>query len=74
MGENMKINLQRCPFCGYGEFIEAKQWNVEAYLQGEALFGQEIQHTVCRHCGSIVRSYVKEPEKLLKRKDRREKE
>ena len=28
-------------------------------------------HSICRNCGSVVRSYVKKPEKLLKRKDRK---
>ena len=34
------------------------------------LGGRALYHAVCRRCGSVVRSYVKEPEKLLKRKDR----
>ena len=70
----MEINLQRCPFCGYSEFIEARQYHSEAYVTGGALLGQELKHTVCRHCGSVVRTYVENPELLLKRKDRRTKE
>ena len=66
--------MERCPFCGYSEFIEARQFNTDAYVSGEALFGQELHYTICRHCGSVVRSYVKDPEKLLKKKDRRIKE
>ena len=70
----MKVNIDRCPYCGYGEFIEARQYSSYAYVTGEAVFGQELHHLVCRHCGSVVRSYVKEPEKLLKKKNRRIKE
>ena len=70
----MKVNIDRCPYCGYGEFIEATQWNPDAYVTGEALLGQELHHLVCRHCGSVVRSYVEDPEKLLKKKNRRIKE
>ena len=70
----MNIQLQRCPFCGGVEFIEAKQIQVEAYVSGEALFGQRLNHTICRNCGSVVRSFVEDPEKLLKKKDRRIKE
>ena len=70
----MKIPIDRCPFCGYGEFIEARQLNPEAYVSGEALLGQELKFTVCRHCGSVVRTYVEDPEKLLKKKNRRIKE
>ena len=33
--------------------------------------GVGLYHSICRNCGSVVRSYVKEPEKLLKKKDRR---
>jgi ribosomal protein L37E len=68
----MKIQIDRCPFCGYGEFIEATHCGVEANVSGGAMFGQELKHLICRHCGSVVRSYVEEPEKLLKKKDRRE--
>ncbi len=70
----MKVNIDRCPFCGYSEFIETRQWNTDAYVTGEALFGQELHHLICRHCGSVVRSYVEDPELLLKKKNRRIKE
>ena len=70
----MKVNIERCAFCGYSEFVEARQINVEAYVSGKALFGQELKYIICRHCGSVVRSFVEEPEKLLKKRDRRIKE
>ena len=63
-----------CPFCGGGEFIEAYQDGYAAITAvGNVWGGQKLCHVVCRKCGSVVRSYVKDPEKLLKRKDRREK-
>ena len=70
----MKVYIERCPFCGYSEFIEARQMQGEAYVSGEAFLGQQLRHTICRNCGSVVRSYVEEPEKLLKKKNRRIKE
>ena len=70
----MKVYIERCPFCGYSEFIEARQMQGEAYVSGEALLGQQLRHTICRNCGSVVRSCVEEPEKLLKKKNRRIKE
>ena len=70
----MKLNMERCPFCGYSEFIEARQYAPEAYVSAQALFGQELKYVICRHCGSVVRTYVEDPEKLLKKKDRRIKE
>ena len=38
------------------------------------LHGADLYHSVCRNCGSVLRSYVKDPEKLLKKKDRRDKD
>ena len=70
----MDIKIARCPFCGGNEFIEARQIQGEAYVSAQALFGQELKHTICRNCGSVVRSFVEYPENLLKKKDRRIKE
>lgn len=61
-----------CPYCGGTEMIEAYQ---DAYgavtAKGNAFGGCRLYHSVCRNCGSVVRSYVRDPEKLLRRKDRR---
>ena len=67
----MQVTIERCPFCGENEFILARQYAPEAYISGQALFGQELKHVVCRSCGSVVRSYVANPEGLLKKKDRK---
>lgn len=67
----MNINIITCPFCNGTEFIETRQSGY-AQIGGEGLHGATLYHTVCRRCGSVVRSYVKEPEKLLKRKNRKE--
>ena len=67
----MKVHIERCPFCGYAEFIEARQVRAEAYVSGESLMGQELKHLICRQCGSVVRSFVEDPEALLKKKNRR---
>ena len=70
----MNVHIERCPFCGYAEFIETRQIHVESYVSGEALLGQELKHIICRHCGSVVRSFVEKPENLLKKKNRRKTE
>ncbi len=61
-----------CPFCGGIELIESYQ---SAYGSVTAVSnrmgGVALYHLICRNCGSVVRSYVKEPEKLLRRKDRK---
>lgn len=73
MNEERDQYVEVCPYCGGSEIITACQdgygaaVGVHNPLGGIALF-----HSVCRGCGSVVRSYVKEPEKLLKRKDRRD--
>jgi len=63
-----------CPYCGGAEMIQAEQNGYAAIVAtSHPLGGRTLMHSICRACGSVVRSYVKEPEKLLKRKDRRTK-
>ena len=61
-----------CPYCGGTEMIEACQGG---YGSVSALSnkwgGAALYHSICRRCGSVVRSYVKDPEKLLKKRDRK---
>ncbi|MBQ7688417.1 MAG: hypothetical protein IJT27_04285 [Clostridia bacterium] len=62
----------RCPYCGGTEMIQTFQSAYGAVSAVNNKFsGRPLYHTVCRKCGSVVRSYVKDPEKLLKRKDRK---
>ncbi len=64
--------VNACPYCGNTEFIEAMQSLYgEITAVGNPWGGRALFHLVCRKCGSVARSYVKNPEKLLKRKDRR---
>ena len=61
-----------CPYCGSSEMIEAYQSCYGAIVAtSHKLGGCSLYHSVCRKCGTIVRSYVKDPEKLLKHRDRR---
>ncbi|MBQ9552932.1 MAG: hypothetical protein IJU96_09255 [Clostridia bacterium] len=63
--------VSRCPYCGGTEMIETFQTAYGAVsATSNKLSGCSLYHSICRKCGSVVRSYVKEPEKLLKRKDR----
>ncbi len=62
-----------CPYCGGSEMIEAYQTAYGALTsKSNPWGGAPLYHTVCRQCGSIVRSYAKDPEMLLKKKDRRQ--
>ena len=61
----------RCPYCGGSEMIEAFQSAYGAVSAvSHKLGGATLYHSICRNCGSVVRSYVKDPEKLLRRRDR----
>ena len=61
----------RCPYCGGTEMIECYQTGYGALTAtSNKLGGRALYHAVCRRCGSVARSYVKNPEKLLKRRDR----
>lgn len=71
-----EVKIEKCPFCGGGEMIETR---VSSYggvyispvkkggFRSAALFA-----TVCRGCGSVVRTYCEKPEKLWPKKERRE--
>lgn len=59
------IKDEKCPYCGGTEFIRAES---NAFT---TLCGQPLRHVICRRCGSVVRSYIENPEKLLNKKDRR---
>lgn len=71
--EERDAYVLECPYCGGKEIIECCQDGYGAiYAIRNKLGGCALRHSVCRDCGSVVRSYVKDPEKLLKRKDRRQ--
>jgi hypothetical protein len=69
------VRVSECPYCHGSEFIEGKQ---EGHAQmtscASTWYSVDLYHVICRRCGSVVRSYVKDPEKLLKKKDRRTEE
>ena len=58
-----------CPYCGGTDFVIGKQAVV---LPEKDLFifrGQALYHDICSKCGTVVRSYIKEPEKFVGKKD-----
>lgn len=64
--------VRACPYCGGTEMIEAYQGGYGALSSRQSAFAScSLNHIICRRCGSVVRSYVDKPEKLLKRKDRK---
>ncbi len=71
MDEPNQARYERCPYCGGTQMIECYQSGYAALVAvRNRLGGRALYHLVCRRCGAVVRSFVKEPEKLLKKKDR----
>lgn len=68
----MKLEIKECPYCKGTEFVTGIQEGY-AEIKGEGvLTSTTLKHIICRECGCVVRSYVENPEKLLKRKNRRD--
>lgn len=63
--------VSRCPYCGGTDMAETYQGAYGATtVVGNAFRSMDLYHVICRNCGSVVRSYVKKPEKLISKKDR----
>ena len=72
-----EVKIEKCPFCGGEEMIETiftsygcvslNPVSKGGYWRSVAPFA-----TVCRDCGSVVRIYCKNSEKLYPKKERRE--
>ncbi len=66
------IVINNCPFCGGTEFVEGYQSGYGALTGTESLLASStLYHIICRNCGSVVHSYVENPEKMLKWSNRR---
>lgn len=61
------IKEEKCLYCGSEEFVEAKQdgYSSVAPIKAFTFKSQTLYHTICLNCGSVVKSYVKNPKKLL---------
>ncbi|WP_262316336.1 hypothetical protein [Lacticaseibacillus parakribbianus] len=59
---------QQCPWCGGRDFVEAKHLpyqNVAAKSAVVGLTGRaSLCYTVCRDCGTVVRTYVDDLSKV----------
>lgn len=60
----------KCPYCGSKKFVEAEQSAYGAVYPANKILtfkSQTLYHLICLKCGAVVKSYVKQPEKLLKK-------
>lgn len=71
---SMISKIVECFVCGGNDLIEGTQKGYAA-IQGEGLLCTcPLKHTICRSCGTVIRSYVDNPEALLKFNKRKEKD
>lgn len=66
------VRIEKCPFCGGEEFIDGQitSYGGVAIATG-GIRSAELYGTVCRNCGSVVRIFCQDPEKLYPKKERR---
>ena len=67
------VKIEKCQYCGGEEFIDGQMASYGgAYVTTGGFKNAALFATVCRSCGSVVRTYCKNPEKLYPKKERRE--
>ena len=67
-----EVKIEKCPFCGGTEFIECKMQSYGGvYIYTGAFRNEMLYSTVCRDCGSVVRMFCRDPEKLYCKDERR---
>ncbi len=65
-------NKDKCPYCGKSNTVVARQ-NGYARISADkacTFKTQTLYHIICRECGTVIRSFVKKPGKLVLRKNR----
>ena len=63
---------EKCPYCGSEKNVIGRQNGYACITANKALTfkEQKIFHIICLNCGTVIRSFVKKPEKLLTKKDK----
>ena len=58
--------LYVCPWCGGKDFVEGIQSTYAKVQPNKALTlkGENLIHVICKNCGTVVRSYVENPQVL----------
>lgn len=70
-----KISIKACRYCGGTEFVNAPQTNTAITREiGGLSMPVYIYHTICLDCGSMLRSFVYRPERLLTSRRRKQRE
>lgn len=61
-------NIEKCPNCGSDKFVVGKQDGYASVSPANKVFtlkSQALYHKICLTCGVVVKSFVKDPEKLV---------
>ncbi|MCM1438419.1 MAG: hypothetical protein NC131_04300 [Roseburia sp.] len=66
-----EIKIEQCPFCDGKEFINGRVGSYGGVQIEKGIHSSAVYALVCRDCGSIVRSYVGDAERLLPKKERK---
>ena len=67
------VEIEKCQYCGGEEFIEGRVASYGgAYITTGGVKTDALYAIVCRNCGSVVRTFCKNPENLYPKKERRE--
>lgn len=65
---------EKCPHCGKkNSFIVRQSGYADVMPMEFSLKSQTLYHVVCLECGTVIRSFIKEPKKLLTDKEKIEK-
>ncbi len=60
-----------CPYYGKEEFVEAKHSGYANVFPASKIFTtkeQAMYYVICLSCGTVVRSFVKDPHRLVVKK------
>lgn len=67
-----KVRITQCRYCGGTEFVNMPS-SITVQNNSHTLLAPEfVRFTICLDCGSILRSYVIEPERLLTSRRKKE--
>lgn len=63
--------IEKCPYCGSTKNVIGKQSTYAKVCPNKkiALREETLYHVICLKCGTVIRSYVKNPENLVVKKD-----
>lgn len=57
-----------CPYCGGTEFVIGIQGGYAAVRTEKLSFrDRTLYHEICENCGTVIRSFIKEPDKFVKK-------